>query len=284
MKTHLSHSQLNDYLRCSKAYQLKRRQSAPSMPSVWLVSGVALHEAFETINRAQHAGVKVDINLVWNEAWARVYDRILSETTVPVDQWRKAGRESKEKPNREDLSWWFEEGRRQTHVYALWLNHCGWKIAEANGLPAIELDVTADYGDGVEVKGFADAVFVTADGEHVVVDFKSGTRTPSSLTQLALYAVSLSKTAGLQIDKGAFYMTRKGELTAPENLSRFNLAWFDRVFTNLGKAIDQDLFIPNVGEQCFMCEVRQSCYAGGGIDAYLFDPDHPQFSAQKLEG
>ena len=95
MSTHLSHSQLNDYLRCSKAYQLKRRQSAPSMPSVWIVAGLALHEAFETINRAQYVEVKVDINHVWNESWARVFKLIQSETTVPVDQWRKAGRESK---------------------------------------------------------------------------------------------------------------------------------------------------------------------------------------------
>ena len=52
MATHLSNSQLGDFSRCAKAYQLKRMQHAPTTPAVWLVSGKAVHLAIEAVNRS----------------------------------------------------------------------------------------------------------------------------------------------------------------------------------------------------------------------------------------
>lgn len=51
MATHLSNSQLGDYTRCAKSFELKRIQHAPQVPSVWLMGGKAVHVAIETINR-----------------------------------------------------------------------------------------------------------------------------------------------------------------------------------------------------------------------------------------
>lgn len=48
---HLSHSQLGDFTRCGKSFQLKRMQHAPQMPAVWLVGGKAVHLAIERVNK-----------------------------------------------------------------------------------------------------------------------------------------------------------------------------------------------------------------------------------------
>ena len=48
---HLSHSQLGDYTRCAKSFQLKRIQHAPQLPAVWLVGGKAVHLAIERVNQ-----------------------------------------------------------------------------------------------------------------------------------------------------------------------------------------------------------------------------------------
>lgn len=46
-----SHSQINSWLRCGKAYQLERLIGAPTPPAVYLVVGNAMHTAIEEINK-----------------------------------------------------------------------------------------------------------------------------------------------------------------------------------------------------------------------------------------
>jgi len=47
---HLSNSQLSDFTRCGKSYQLKRLQRAPQLPAVWSLGGKAVHLAIERVN------------------------------------------------------------------------------------------------------------------------------------------------------------------------------------------------------------------------------------------
>lgn len=54
MTTHLSNSQLGDYVRCQKSYYLKRIAFVPQVPAMWLVGGSAVHAAIEAINRHVH--------------------------------------------------------------------------------------------------------------------------------------------------------------------------------------------------------------------------------------
>jgi hypothetical protein len=58
--THLSNSQLSDWIGCQKRYQLTRLQGAPQQPSVWLVGGTAVHAAIEAINQLDVKGTSND--------------------------------------------------------------------------------------------------------------------------------------------------------------------------------------------------------------------------------
>lgn len=281
LPAHLSHSQMQAYLHCGKAYQLKRLQGAPSMPSVWLVGGTALHDAIDKVNRASHAGLAVDLIATWEQAWEdKVAEFVNKNPDIPLEDWRKAGRVSSDKPNKEDFAWWKRDGQRQLIEYSGWLRNAGWEIAShpETGEPLSEFETTAEFG-GLQVRGFLDAVMRRkADSLLAITDYKSGTRVPLSTTQLGLYAQAIQRNLGLTVTQGAYYMTRKAELTDPQSLHRYTGEWFDLQFSRLRKAMEADIFIPQPGEACFMCDVKDACYAIGGHDAWRFDPDHPQFT------
>lgn len=48
---HISHSQYSDYLRCGKAYQLKRILGLPESPAWWSIGGKGVHAATEAFDR-----------------------------------------------------------------------------------------------------------------------------------------------------------------------------------------------------------------------------------------
>ena len=68
---HLSHSSIQTYLQCPRAWSYKYREGvrAPSSPA--LVLGSALHGAVEDIIRRQHAGTPVPLDAIWQEQWSK---------------------------------------------------------------------------------------------------------------------------------------------------------------------------------------------------------------------
>lgn len=274
--SHVSHSQLTSWLRCGKAYELSRLKHAPRVPAVWTASGVALHEVIDLINKASISGDSLDVKATWTQVYGDTLERVESETGVPREHWKRAGRVSKDKPNKEDAVWWGIDGYRQLLAYQAWLHTSGYRPYVHDGVVLSEFETSTAFGN-VQVKGFLDAVMQAPDGTLIVMDAKSGTRVPSSVTQLGLYATALRMTLGLDITQGAFMMTRKGELTDWYDLSKYTEQFFTPLFTGLKKAIDMEVFLPNPGDACFTCDVATSCYANGGVDAWRFDNLHPSY-------
>ena len=275
--SHLSFSQMTSYMRCSKAYQLSRLQHAPQTPAVWSFAGRALHETLNDIHNHHFTGDLPNIGVLWTKRFDEELTAQVEHTGVPPEQWKKAGRQTKDKPNREDVAWWRQDGLRQLQDYYAWLRNSGWTLLGDGDAPFSEIEVSGDF-HGQHVKAFLDAVMVNPQGLMTVVDFKSGTRTPKSPIQLALYSVLLDQTMDLKVPYGSFMMTRKTEMTDPIDLSRWNAEWFEGQFSRLRFAVDQGIFMPNVGDACFTCDVSDSCYANGGFQAFRYDPDHPQYS------
>lgn len=276
---HMSNSQLTSWLHCQKSYELKRVHGIKGQPSVWLAGGVALHETLHDIN----CDAEGDVRDMFAGHFREITSKIEDETGVPRSQWRTAGRVSKDKPNREDWNWWLGEGGRQAVLYKNWITTSGWQVLTHDDVLLAEFETTADFG-GMPVKGFLDAVLVSPDGEVAVCDYKSGTRVPASKMQLGLYSAALKRNLGLTADKGIYFMTRTGEPTEPFDLRRFTPEYFDRIFAMAKKAMDNDIFIPNPGDACRMCDVSDHCYAVGGALAWQSDPDHPQYQSNNSEG
>ena len=217
-----------------------------------------------------------DLDDIWDVAWAEAVTAQTRKTDVTPEKWRSAGRVTKANPNKEDLAFWNIEGRAALEGYRDWLDSSGWQIAEYAGKPLVEFELNVMFGD-IRVKGFADAVFATPD--WIMVDYKTGSRAQAGPQQLALYAVMMQELGMPAPEWGAFYSTRKNALGPVENLTQWDKSWWDRQFALLAAAKESEIFLPNISDHCRGCGVRPYCFAVGGLQANLYDPDHPEYSS-----
>lgn len=273
---HWSHSQVDTLLRCGKSYELSRLLNAPRTPTVWSPAGTALHEVADLIARGE-AG---DIYTTWVNVFDEHVAKQFEETQVDPQFWRKAGRVTKDKPEREDVNFWRGEGSRQLVMYATWLQTSGYKVAKlSDGTVLSEHETTTRFGD-IEVRGFCDIVLKGPDGELIVMDLKSGTRVPDKTTQLGLYKVALNQNHPddrLKINTGCFFMTRKGEPTPTVGLDRYTSDYFTSIFTMAESIREAKAFVPSPGDACRICDVSEACFAVGGTDSWKYDSLNPQF-------
>ena len=221
----------------------------------------------------------VDLKELWHSYLDAEVARTTEATGQQAEVWRIAGRPSKEKPDGENLDWWRADGLDQLQGYERWLNKTDLRFVSYDGTPAIELPFVIELA-GITVRGFIDAVMVNPDGEVIVIDHKTGSRTPDSLLQLGLYATAMEVMGYPRPSLGSFWMTRKGSMTQPESLDRYSIDFYTQSFTLFDTAVANDIFIPNIGSHCRGCSVRTYCYATGGALAYRSDPLHPQYQKQ----
>src|SRR3954464_334376 len=118
---------------------------------------------------------------LFNEAFsAEVADTIDHEPDVR--RWSVAGKgKRKGNPEGEDGRWWKTNGPGMVENWVTWRRRVAWKIwTTPDGQPAIELSQEFETPKGRKIKGFIDRVFVIPGGELVIVDLKSGARSPES--------------------------------------------------------------------------------------------------------
>lgn len=273
-----SNSQLSDYLHCSHAFWLKRFKHVPEAPSVWLPGGKAFHSATEAHDRAsweirQNGG---DINEIHDpEPFANLFDQFFEEYLDEFRQnepdestWRTAGRKTVAKPNGEDVAWWREAGREFTAKYVEWRTSVEDKmlVATVADGPAVEIQVARPIGE-TNFVGYIDLVVIDADtGVLLIIDKKSGSRTPVSPLQLAVYSEQLERELRRPVTWGAYYDARKGALGPPIDLSSFTQAKLARIYENLDRGIEQQIFLPRIDSHCKACGVRGACIFQGGVE------------------
>lgn len=197
-----------------------------------------------------------------------------AESDVPIERWSKAGKGTKAYPNGEDLAWWREQGPDMIDRWIAWRESSPWSIwVLPDGNPCIEAEIRTPINDDVDIKMFIDRVFVNSAGELIVLDLKTGKRTPESDLQLGVYAHGIQAQYGVRPKWGCYWMARKGEITDLVSLDRYTPgminAWMNRYLT----AVDAGLFIPNLSNMCRACGLRDYCAAYGGGKASN-DPDY----------
>lgn len=202
-----------------------------------------------------------------------------AEHDVASSKIQSASRKTRAYPNGEDEAWWLDHGPGMVDSYVRWREKFGWRIwTTPDDRPAIELELLANVGIDLPVKMIIDRVFVSkgmtaTENELIIVDLKSGARSPVSDLQLGVYRLGILETWGVNIPWGAYFDARKGELSSPFSLKRFSPALMCHWFRQYYDAHRQGLFIPNLSSYCRSCGVRDYCAAYGGSNAH-FDPDY----------
>lgn len=270
--THRSHSQVGSLRRCGWAYKLARVDGVSRRPSCPAVAGSAFHLASEFIDESIHAGVDLegDTADLATEAIARSSDYIKEEIAKqegsgwPTDQWKRFGRATKEKPHGEDIEWFSAVGIPNC-VQA----YIDWRRATPDLVlydvpdygPGIEIPFAVNVGD-VEVQGYVDRLWQSTEtGTLYEQDLKTG-RKPKTDEQLGMYRHALKQQYGVDVQWGGYlYALKSGKasLTLPIDLSHWTEEKLYMVYGVADHLIRSGLFLPNPGEECFLCDVSHAC-------------------------
>jgi len=130
----------------------------------------------------------VSVQQLWDQAWLE------SKGDIDLTNARVGGRATKANPNKEDVTFWQNQGPKWVEAYIAWRKqNSNWKIWTApDGNKGIELALTPIVA-GVPVKMIIDRVF-EVNGELVIVDLKTSQNTPTSSLQLGFYKLGLEQT------------------------------------------------------------------------------------------
>jgi hypothetical protein len=277
-----SYSQLTDYTHCAWAFRLKRIVRVKERPSVWLPGGKAFHAATEAFDL--HTWQENDLT-EWAdspEPWLNVFSQEfetgldeLREQEPEESRWRTAGRKTKDKPNGEDVTWWRTAGEDMVRQYIEWRASTNdtLGIAAVKGAAGVEVEVHTTFGDEPVIAYVDRLMEDREDGRLLLLDLKTGSRTPSNFMQLAQYSLQLELEIGRPITWGAYYMARPGKLTDPVDLSPWTGGKFQYLYETLDRAASQGIFLPVMDTHCTSCGLRDFCIWNGGSEPNRKDFD-----------
>lgn len=207
----------------------------------------------------------------WNAHFQTLIDAKAAETDTIPSAWRAGGRATKAYPEKENDAWWQDNGPIMVDNFIQWWRNNKWSVWFYNDVPQIEAEYNVMFGD-VLVKSFIDLIAVTPEGDIAVIDYKAGAYMPDTNMQLGLYACAVQQITGTRPTKGYFYNARQGTMEEAGDLSRWTVQLFTELFKQFNKAVEQEIFLPNVGMMCKSCSVKDYCHAYGGELAVKYDP------------
>ena len=141
-----------------------------------------------------------------------------AEDHSDLGAWSAAGRNKrKSNPQGEDGVWWREHGPGMVQNWMDWRSKSQWQVWTTPDLePAIELGIEVETEAGIAVKMFIDRVFISKPtNQLVILDLKTGSRTPESDLQLAFYRYGIFKRYGIDVRFGCYWMARDGKPKPP---------------------------------------------------------------------
>lgn len=269
---YVSHSQLDQYLRCGKQYQLERLVKYPMPPTWYFIGGTAVHLATARLDQEPMDSWTPDrCEFLWSQA----YNEGIQEAYEywPEDsQWLKAGRVSRNNKDGQGYRYWGARGRDAVVGYA------EWRMAhrEEYQLAEIEYEFTVELGSH-KLKGYIDRVF---DWDHkargyVVMDLKNATKRPSSPYQLALYRHGWETThkGNARVRQAGWYMCKDNQFF-PERIDHLTPSVLGGIFDKYLAGLEAEVFLPRIGDDCFGCPARPACGAKSGPtkEALQYDP------------
>lgn len=189
---------------------------------------------------------------LWKDAWKKETDGL------DLTNARVAGRATKANPNKEDATWWNDQGPIWVEQYIMWRrNNPDWKIwTTPQGARAIELELNPVIAD-VPVKMVIDRVF-EVNGQLVIIDLKTSARRPTSDLQLGFYKVGLEQVLGVEVNLGNYWMSRDAGTGEMIDLSRYNLSMLEYMVSGFDKARKAGVFLPNLSS-CSFCGLTEHC-------------------------
>lgn len=242
LPAHASHSAINNFLRCGKAYELDKL-GVTEAPAWWLLGGSAVHKATEWLDKDEWDDAP---EMAFHQAFADEIEQALKREPNQ-DAWRKAGYGARA----QGYEHWIQQGPRYVKQWAdrgfTW-DH-------------VELDVSTTLPSGITIKAYVDRVR-EIDDFNFIYDLKTGSTRPDSDQQLGIYSVLVREKLGLPV--WAFNYMFKDDEFYEMDVSNWNIHTLDKMATEWYSGIESAIFLPNRGKQCGTCGVSAACFLQSG--------------------
>lgn len=261
MVEHTSHSAIERYLHCGKAFELERVQKHPAKPAWWFIGGSAVHKATEWIDRGEWDGSPED---AFDLA---LYQECKAAKLVEPDEslWLKAGYGARA----QGYPHWAEQGPRYVRQWAD--REFDWD--------EVELDISCTLPSGIPVKGYVDRLQLDrSNSTWSIVDMKTSSSRPDSDQQLGIYTVLFKQWLARQTKytqllftdthggwsfKAYNYMFKDDEFYEMD-VSNWTLDAVDKIAQEWKRGVESEIFIPRRGKQCSRCAMAEACYIQSG--------------------
>lgn len=285
--THRSYSAVKSLRTCGEQYRLERVEKVTQRPQAAAIAGRTVHQATELVDYEIASG-ETDKQVLFYEATryaSEVLDKEieqnLSADYLTPDTFRSFG-QSKLRPQGQDIEW-----HRGIGIPGSIQNYITWRLDtvphyEVMVLPsgelAIEIPFEIQLSDliqdpmlgivnrSVTIRGQIDRVFVdTTNGSSIVLDVKNGPK-PETTEQLGLYREAMNQLHpdGAPYFGSYLYGLKPGSKTGvrqtfPNAMLNWGYSELAKVYTEADQQIALQLFVPNPGKACFMCNVSDQC-------------------------
>lgn len=252
-----SWSQLSEYNECGWAYKLHRIDQVWSRPAFWYPMGTAVHEACESWEAGGRTDSVDTVQNWYREAYVRECNEYLDTTPDPED-FEASGPYH----GADDATRRFRVGQEHVQRYVEYYtanpDQVIWVTPE--GEPGIELSFEVELGE-VGVRGMVDAIIDHPKFGLIIRDTKTGAN-PGSGEQLAVYRAAVKVKTGENVPWGDYLMTKTGKpkpFYRPHDLTVVSLEDVTARFKTMDEGVKAEVFVPNPGENCARCSVRDSC-------------------------
>jgi putative RecB family exonuclease len=264
---HLSYSQVSTILRCGEQYRLERGLGIKSRPMWAGVGGKAVHIVSEVFDRHLIETGDVmsddDVRAEFRKRFDEQINEDAERSSVDPSLWYASGRASKAYPAKENMEWWDDMGPSFCLSWKSWRMTAPWDVwIDPSGRPAIEYAFDIVIA-GQRVKGFIDRVMVH-NGQLIVLDLKTNSRTPESTMQLGTYREALWQQDNVSADIGTYWMARSGSTTMPQVLTEWSRERLDFTYGEADHRRKNGRLLAAPSNMCSACGVREYCYAVGG--------------------
>lgn len=258
MVEHRSVSQLSKYADCSEKYRLMYVDKVVGFtPAAWLAQGTAFHVAVQEYEESGRSEL-FDIC----QTYVLAYDTEI-ETFKSHEPDLKRWSHSFKTTTENDIKTRRERGLEQVKNYVEFANKNSFIIKDIDDFTlGIELPFEVEIG-GVKIKGAVDQILLDPNGVEVR-DLKTGNREQSYL-QLGIYAYVVEKIFGWPVVRASYYYAKDSRVVtlSKKDLERYNEEYLTDLFKKLNTGINNQVFIPNPGDSCMFCPVKDYCREKG---------------------
>lgn len=257
-------SQMKQVTKCGESFALSRGFRGPRPPArPWAqtAGGIAFHEM---LLRWEKSGRSIDPYTTFDEEWEKALDDHLGKQPNR-DLWMAPPGTKYPKTTIKAVYKRFVE--KDIPNYITRCEEAEWEIYRLeDGELALELPFEVQLGE-VKVRGQIDRIQWWPElGLISSEDTKTGSpKDEDDPRQLGLYRFGAMEQYGIDLTHSRYWYTKVDRGSEWVDLTRFTKAELAKDYAKLDRIIQEDLLLPNPGEQCKVCDVRPYCSLMGWL-------------------